>query len=654
MHRLRSIQSRLILAFMALAGAVAALLLGMALMQQNAQHEAAVEVAARRTASATQQIFALELTRLETLNRALAADPALVEAVGRADQAGMAAVIAPVHAALTAERLVTNFGIAVPPAMLHYRSHAAMSAPEDIGARRPDVVASSRDGRAVAGLASGSTGLTAASVVPVTGQGRVLGVILAQSNIGPDLLGRIGQAVNAEIVIHAGPEGRLARISGTRPQGLADAAMLQAGLVGMTPARVLTDGDRHLAVTTMPLTDFAGRPVATAELLLNQTGTVARAAADRMWLLGAMAAALVVALLCSLLLARGIARPIGGLIQRTESLAAGETAEAVPGVARGDEIGVMARALEVLRGNTQRQHAMEAEQKAATEAARTERHAMRETLVRGFEASLGGIAGALAQSATGLTGAADSMGEAVADTRRESSLARGAGGDASRNATTAAAATEELSASISEIARQMGQTTTVTRRAREEAMGTTQQVEALNEAASRIGDVVRLITNIAGQTNLLALNATIEAARAGDAGKGFAVVASEVKQLAAQTATATQEISQKIEEMRQAAAGNAAAVARIGTTIAELDEIAASIAAAVEEQGSATAEIARSVGQAAESTAAVSGAVLAVEERAETAREAAEAVRAASGDIATQSRGLREEMARFVTQLRAA
>ncbi|WP_439598472.1 methyl-accepting chemotaxis protein [Falsiroseomonas sp.] len=654
MHRLRSIQARLVLAFMAVAGAVAALVLTISLMQQRATQEVVTELSAQRIGRTTQEIFEMELTRLETLGRSITADPRLVEAVARSEQAGMATVLAPIHAALTAERLLTNIAVMTPPALLHYRSLSHTPQPENIAARRPDIVMATREGRAVAGLASGATGLTAAAIVPVLREGRTLGAVSVQANIGPDLLGRIAETVNAQIVIHAMQGDRMVRISGTRPEGLGSAAMLRAGLARATPPEMLRDGARSYMVMAVPLVDFAGQPVATAELLLDQTAQVARAEADQWMLLGAIGLALLASAVASLLLARGIARPIRGLIARTEALAGGEAEQPVPGTARGDEIGVMARALEVLRSNSQRQRRQEAELAEAREAARVERQKMRDTLVQGFEASLGGIAGALAKAAGGLTGAADSMAEAVTETRRESGVAQEAGGSASRNAASAAAATEELSSSIAEIARQMSQTTQVTRRAREEATGTARQVEALNEAASRIGDVVRLITDIAGQTNLLALNATIEAARAGEAGKGFAVVASEVKQLAAQTATATQEISQKIEEMRQAAAGNAEAVARIGQTIAQLDEIAASIAAAVEQQGSATAEIARNVAQAAASTEAVAGAISAVEQRAEGAGDAAEMVREASGQVAAQSSGLRREMERFVTQLRAA
>ncbi len=194
----------------------------------------------------------------------------------------------------------------------------------------------------------------------------------------------------------------------------------------------------------------------------------------------------------------------------------------------------------------------------------------------------------------------------------------------------------------------------VTRRAVREAERTDQVVGGLDQAAARIGEVVRLIGDIAGQTNLLALNATIEAARAGDAGKGFAVVASEVKGLAAQTARATDEIAAQIAAM-QAASGDAARSIRgIGDVIAEVDRIAAGIAAAVEEQGAATREIARNVAAAASGTAGVSATVAGLGERAAATRAAADELADATGAVAQEGGLLREELAGRLTDLRAA
>jgi len=659
MSRSLSIQSRLMLALIALAAGVAATLLLGAWLQSRAKDAARIEVAAQRIISTFDQIMAAELLRMETVARSLAMQPGMAPAIRARDAAAMTAVMAPTHAALAAERLLDVASVVVAPSMLVARSTTPLSAPEDIASRRPDVTTAIREARVISGAAVGATvGLAFTAVAPVMdGEGaqrRAVGAVSTFAALDATLVERIRNTTRADILIHAERDGRMARLAGTSPESMLGEALLRAGLNAATPVVAVERGGRSLSVLAHPLRDFSGRPIAVAEIIIDQTQAAAQARRDQWILLAIAAASLVIAILISVLLAAGIARPIQALIGRTEALAAGDADAAVPGTTRGDEMGAMARSVEVLRQTAQRLRAMEAEQRAGQARASEERRQMRDSVAQRFESKLGGIASSLTRASGGLTDAADGMASAVEDTRRQSGVARDAGGNASRNASSAAAATEELAASIAEIARQMAQSSAMSRRAREEAQNTTRQVEALNQAAGQIGDVVRLITDIAGQTNLLALNATIEAARAGEAGKGFAVVASEVKTLASQTAGATDEISRKIAEMRAAAEGNAAAVAQIGSTITALDEIAASIAAAVEQQRAATAEIARGVTLAAQDTETAAGAIRTVEGRAESAGAVALQVRAASAEISTQAAGLRDEMERFVAELRAA
>ncbi len=654
-----SIPSRLVLAMMLLASGLAAALLAATWWQNRAKDAARVELSAQRITATLTQIISLEQQRLGTLAHSLAVHPALRPALRARDGGAVFDAFAPTHAALAPAGMLDNIAAALAPATLISRSNSRMTGTEEIGGRRPDVATAANEMRPVAGLIFGPTvGLSAAAVVPVIdgegGQRRAIGTVFAHGSLNGAMLDRIRDAIRADIVLYVERDGTMTRVSGTLPQGVLDQAGLRAGLSGATAPRLLEQGGRSLAVLAYPLRDFSGRAIAVAELVIDQTGPIAQLRRDQWVLLAMIAGCLVIAGLISLLLARGIARPIQALVGRTQALARGDADAPVPGAGRGDEIGAMAGAVEVLRENTLRMRALEAEQQAIQARASVERREMRDAVAQRFEAKLGGIATSLAQASGGLTQSADGMASAVQDTRRESGVARGAGADASRNAASAAAATEELAASIAEIARQMGQSAAMSRRARDEAEATTRQVDALNQAAGQIGDVVRLITDIAGQTNLLALNATIEAARAGDAGKGFAVVASEVKTLASQTAGATEEISRKIAEMSAAAEGNAKAVAQIGITIAGLDEIAATIAAAVEQQRAATAEIARGVTLAARDTETASAAIGTVESRAESAGAVAGRVRDASTEIASQAAGLRTEMERFVAELRAA
>ena len=213
---------------------------------------------------------------------------------------------------------------------------------------------------------------------------------------------------------------------------------------------------------------------------------------------------------------------------------------------------------------------------------------------------------------------------------------------------------EELSASVNEMSRQVAQSTTITRRAVEEAAGTNETVGGLAEAAKKIGEIVDLINGIAGQTNLLALNATIEAARAGDAGRGFAVVASEVKSLAQQTTTATEQISSKIVEMQTATNKVVAAIGGIGATIDEVNQIADTIASGIKEQGTATREIARNVQAAADGAHGVSGAIERIAEATATTGGAAEGVSEAARQLSNQSETLRREIDLFLETVRAA
>jgi methyl-accepting chemotaxis protein len=246
------------------------------------------------------------------------------------------------------------------------------------------------------------------------------------------------------------------------------------------------------------------------------------------------------------------------------------------------------------------------------------------------------------------------MSATAEETERQSTAVAAASDQATANVQTVAAASEELSGSIAEIGRQVADSARIAGLAVEEANRTNGQVTALSEAAQKVGDVIRMINDIASQTNLLALNATIEAARAGEAGKGFAVVASEVKSLANQTARATEEIASQIEAIQAATTDTVEAIQRIGGTIGQISEISATIAAAVEQQGAATQEIARNVTEAATGTADVSSNIATVTRAAGETGAAASQVLSAAGELSQQGETLSAEVARFLQNIRAA
>ena len=275
-------------------------------------------------------------------------------------------------------------------------------------------------------------------------------------------------------------------------------------------------------------------------------------------------------------------------------------------------------------------------------------------LVAQFERSVGAIAETVGDSAGGMREAALAMTESAETVGQRTSSVANASEEASGHVAAVAAGAEELAMSVAEIGRQVAESARIAGQAVTEAQATDQCVGGLSEAAERIGNVVRLIGDIAARTNLLALNATIEAARAGEAGKGFAVVAGEVKTLATQTARATEEISTQIASMQQATGQAVGALRSIGATIERMNEIATTIASAVEEQSAATQEIARAVQQAAAGTSEVNGNMAAVSRAVEESGVQAGSVLEAATKLTEQSGALKEEVRGFLTAIQEA
>lgn len=273
------------------------------------------------------------------------------------------------------------------------------------------------------------------------------------------------------------------------------------------------------------------------------------------------------------------------------------------------------------------------------------------TFAQKFGAKMDEVVRILSSAASALGTDAETMASAAEETSRQSTAVAAGSEEASVNVQTVASAAEELSSSISEISRQVTQSMSITSQGVDEAQRTNNQIQTLADAAQRIGAVVQLINDIANQTNLLALNATIEAARAGEAGKGFAVVASEVKNLATQTAKATDEISSNISDMQRATHESVQAVQHIGQTIGQMSEISTGIASAMEEQGAATQEIARNVQQASAGTAEVSSNIVGITEAARDTGKAAERVKDVSGQINSQVEVLQSEVAAFLKSI---
>ena len=421
----------------------------------------------------------------------------------------------------------------------------------------------------------------------------------------------------------------------------ASAAILQAGeIYGNNIVPLITESIDKLKVAETGLKAEYQRTRTIAEGVIASTTWIQEVAGGVAILFGCILA---------FLIARSIAGPLTSMTRAMGSLAAGDLKVEIPGRGNRDEIGDMAKAIEVFKDNMVETERLRAEQKELEARQAEQRKAAMVKLADHFEQAVGEIVQTVSSASGELEASAGTLTTRAQDLSTEVAAASQ---EASANVQAVASATEELSSSVSEIARQVQESARIANEAVVQAGRTNERVGELSKAAARIGDVVELISTIAGQTNLLALNATIEAARAGEAGRGFAVVASEVKALAEQTAKATGEIAQQISGIQTATEESVGSIKEIGGTIERLSEISAAVAAAV--QGAATQEISRNVQHAARGTQRVSTNIGDVQRGASETGSASSQVLSAAKSLSADSGRLKLEVAKFLNSVHAA
>jgi methyl-accepting chemotaxis protein len=653
MFKIRSIAVRLVLAI-SLTVAVACGVLGtFSIIQQRALTQLALDQQLKLQYDSVIAALDYEGRAALAVSTALAALPPVADAVTKGDRDALSALLADANKALKAQGMPL-MNLILPPATIFLRVHDPKAFGDDISARRITVVTANKAGQPIVGVEQGRDTLGIFAMTPIVRDGKSIAVADVGVTFGQEFVDRAKKRFGIDLAVHWFDGKSFKKLSSTFEGVVTTQDELKSVFDGATLQRDASVGGRPATIYVGQVKNYAGKPVAVIEVIKDTTEYEAAATRAQRDLILATIVILIGAVLLALLLGRGLSRPLAAITAVMNRLSGGEIDVTIPGSERHDELGTMAGAVDVFRRSMIEARGMRETQEASKQQSELEKKALQRQMADRFEADVKSVVAAVAQATTDMQRAAGEITTSVGGTSQRAAAAAAASDEASASVNAVAAATEELASSVAEIGRQVTHSSQVADSAVLKAGQTTEMVSSLASAAEKIGDVLRLIGAIASQTNLLALNATIEAARAGEAGRGFAVVASEVKELANQTAKATEEIAGQVAAIQAATGDCVTAIGGISNTIREISGIATTIAAAVEEQDSATREIARSVQQAATGTSEVSVNVTGASQSADQSRTLANNVATATGELSQQADALSRSVDTFLAGLRDA